>query len=95
MASEAEVESVQVRTAKADADWWNPVFLQKRVLLAFLVTYGGLIVAFCALMSYSGKHAGLGTVPRRNYLLWQYGPTAGRLCASLPFSDPSAYVLKA
>ncbi|KAK7731299.1 hypothetical protein SLS57_001235 [Botryosphaeria dothidea] len=73
----AKAESTKSTTVQKGANWWNPLFLQRRTLLVFLLIYAALIVAFGAISSHSNKHHGLGTVPHRNYLLWQYGPTAG------------------
>lgn len=75
----AKAESTKSTTVQKGANWWNPLFLQRRTLLVFLLIYAALIVAFGAISSHSNKHHGLGTVPHRNYLLWQYGPTAGKL----------------
>ncbi|KAF2142285.1 uncharacterized protein K452DRAFT_358124 [Aplosporella prunicola CBS 121167] len=56
--------------------WWTPFFLGRKISFAFLIAYIALISTLAALYQFSNTHKGIATADPKQYLLWQYGPTA-------------------
>ncbi|KAK5658290.1 hypothetical protein OQA88_2265 [Cercophora sp. LCS_1] len=54
---------------------WRPFYLQRKVLICFIITFAGLAVCLEALLGYATRNNGLETSPANAYL-WRLAPTA-------------------
>ena len=55
---------------------WRPIFLQRKVLVAFFAIFAAAIITMEALLDYSSKNAGLETTDRAAGYVWRLAPTA-------------------
>lgn len=56
---------------------WSPLFLRRKVLAFFIVSFTAMIAALAALHIYCDRNQGLSTVNPKQHYLWTYGPSAG------------------
>lgn len=74
--SECVEDVPQVDTIRSSS-FWRPMYLTKRVLAAFLVTFSALTSIIQIILSSSNRNSGLpGTNDGLHRALWTYGPTA-------------------
>lgn len=74
--NECAVETLQAYTAESSSHW-RPIYLSKRALAAFLMTFSALAAGTQIMLLLSKRNNGLSGVndgPHR--VLWRYGPTA-------------------
>lgn len=55
---------------------WNPVWLQKLTLLAFILVFSGLLIGLVSLLYFAKVENGIDTKITKNHYAWTYGPTA-------------------
>ncbi|KAF2141563.1 uncharacterized protein K452DRAFT_333269 [Aplosporella prunicola CBS 121167] len=55
---------------------WTPIYLQRKVLVFFIIVFVVIIAVLAILLQYSNTHQGFASADPKKYLLWQYGPTA-------------------
>lgn len=76
--SELETASIQpseTPTVPSDKEW-RPVYLQRRILITFIIIFIGLIIIIEILLAMSKKHKGLAASHDGIKYLWKFTPTA-------------------
>jgi hypothetical protein len=68
--------SSQSQQIEPDISGWQPSYLQRRVLIIFVITFCGAIAALEALNHVSQVHDGIVSPDKSRHYLWTYGPTA-------------------
>jgi hypothetical protein len=56
---------------------WSPLFLRRKVLALFVVSFIAMIATLAVLYIYCERNQGLSTVNPKQHYLWTYGPVAG------------------
>lgn len=78
--SVSELETASIRSSGAPTipnnNEWSPVYLQRRILIAFITIFISLIITIEVLLPISNKHKGLATSHDGIKYLWKYTPTA-------------------
>ncbi|KAJ5210731.1 Protein of unknown function DUF3433 [Penicillium cf. griseofulvum] len=68
--------SSQLQQIQHKISGWRPSYLQRRVLIVFVITFCGVIATLETLNHVFKVHDGIGFSVESRYYLWTYGPTA-------------------
>ncbi|CAI7613189.1 unnamed protein product [Penicillium manginii] len=63
-------------TTTSQTSGWRPLYLRKRILILFLLTFAAIIAALEVLYQSSEARNGIATSTQDRHYLWTYGPTA-------------------
>lgn len=71
----ASIQPSETPTVPSDKEW-RPVYLQRRILITFIIIFIGLIIIIEILLAMSKKHKGLAASHDGIKYLWKFTPTA-------------------